>query len=117
MEKGGVVTKKIKIDRFKYGTKIVGAMFGSIRGTPSIMTNSTIKIPSSRTLFTELFKSFLGRSANTKEALFLEAFQSQNGLIPEKQMPKWKAEVELLRKELLVNTMTNYSQLNFVNVF
>lgn len=103
-EKMGLTTERAKIKNFHNSTEIGMTGITTLNNFPYLMTSGN-KPPSVKDNLTELFKSVMGKSKYTKEALIFELMRSTNGFMRVQNNAKYKEEAKLLKQEVIVRIM------------
>lgn len=102
-EKGGLQTEKVKIPGFHNAIEICLASLTSIKGNPSVITQSVQDKPSRQTLIVQIVRSLLGLSPHTAMPLFVELMIQINAFISDEECEQWKLELKSLKSDLIVS--------------
>ncbi|XP_073817394.1 fatty-acid amide hydrolase 2-A-like [Musca autumnalis] len=99
-EKGGIATEELHFDEFQNAIEICLSSLASIKGLPSIVTQSTTDKPNKLELTQKIAQSLFGLAPYTTMPLFVELMILVNAFISSKEAAKWKEEVKHMRSKL-----------------
>ncbi|XP_067616541.1 fatty-acid amide hydrolase 2-B-like isoform X2 [Eurosta solidaginis] len=100
-EKGGLITKEIKLDRFENAREIGLRALTELQGVPSVTGQSH---PSKKTLIWQVLLSLVGKSQHNRDAVFMEWMRLEKVYISDKEAEDFRVERKAL-KEYLVDML------------
>ncbi|XP_005185712.3 fatty-acid amide hydrolase 2-A [Musca domestica] len=99
-EKGGIATEELHLKEFQNAIEICLSSLASIKGLPSIVTQSVENKPNKLQIIQKIAQSLFGLVPYTTMPLFVELMILVNAFIPTKESARWKEEVKQLRTKL-----------------
>lgn len=94
---------QVKIKGLKNALEICLSGLLSIKGIPSVISQTSLVKPKTKALTFELLRSLIGHSLYTTDAIFMELMQNLNALIPLRRCEEYRQEGAELKQELTVS--------------